>query len=110
LGILIAAAVILLTVSSKLPPVQNSFTDWLGLIQRTIIVPFMLWVFIFALGIHRRLNNVLGTGWSGLRVTYPSGTLRGGVRNGDPTRLHPGDATPADAPAVASSYRSKEHQ
>ena len=56
LGILIAAAVILLTISSKLPPVQNIFTAWLGLIQRTIIVPFMLWVFIFALGIHRRLN------------------------------------------------------
>ena len=57
LGIIIAAAVVLLTISSKLPEVQNVFKDWLGLIQRTIIVPFMLWVFIFALGLHRRIEQ-----------------------------------------------------
>ena len=57
LGIIIAAAVVLLTISSKLPEVQNVFKDWLGLIQRTIIVPFMLWVFIFALGLHRRIKQ-----------------------------------------------------
>jgi len=57
LGILIAAAVVLLTIASKSPSVENVFTDWLGLIQRTIIVPFMLWVFIFALGLRRRNNQ-----------------------------------------------------
>jgi hypothetical membrane protein len=57
LGIIIAAAVVLLTISSKLPGVQNVFKDWLGLIQRTIIVPFMLWVFIFALGLLRRIKQ-----------------------------------------------------
>jgi len=57
LGIIIAAAVILLTVSTKLPDIQNVFIDWLGLIQRTIIVPYMLWLFIFALGLNRRIKQ-----------------------------------------------------
>lgn len=60
LGIIIAAAVVLLTISSKLPEVQDVFQNWLGLIQRTIIVPFMAWVFIFALGLLRRINRVEG--------------------------------------------------
>jgi hypothetical protein len=57
LGTIIAAAVVLLTISSKLPEVQNIFKDWLGLIQRFIIVPFMLWVFIFALGLHKQIKQ-----------------------------------------------------
>ena len=57
LGIIIAAAVILLTVSTKLPDIQNVFIDWLGLIQRTIIVPYMLWLFIFSLGLNRRIKQ-----------------------------------------------------
>jgi hypothetical protein len=57
LGILIAAAVILLTVASKSPSVESIFIDWLGLIQRTIIAPFMLWVFIFALILRRRIDQ-----------------------------------------------------
>lgn len=57
LGIIIAAAVVLLTISSKLPEVQNVFIDWLGFIQRIIIVPFMLWLFLFALGLHRRMKQ-----------------------------------------------------
>jgi hypothetical membrane protein len=57
LGIVIAVAVVLLTISSKLPKVQNIFKDWLGLIQRVIIVPFMAWVFIFALGFRRRTKQ-----------------------------------------------------
>ena len=32
-------------------------TDWLGLIQRTAIVPFMLWVFIFALALQRPVER-----------------------------------------------------
>jgi hypothetical protein len=57
LGIIIAAAVILLTIASKMPALLNVFNDWLGLIQRTIIVPFMLWLFIFALGIRRHIEQ-----------------------------------------------------
>jgi hypothetical protein len=54
LGIIVAAAVLLLTFTTKLPSLQSMFVDWLGLVQRFIIVPFMIWLFIFALGIQRR--------------------------------------------------------
>jgi len=51
LGTISAAGVILLSVATKLPNTQNVFNEWLGLIQRTAIVPFMIWLFIFALGL-----------------------------------------------------------
>jgi len=54
LGTIIAVAVLLLTVATKLPAAQNVFNEWPGLIQRTAIVPFMIWLFIFALGLLRR--------------------------------------------------------
>jgi hypothetical protein len=57
LGIIVAAAVVLLTISSKSPSLQNVFKDWLGLIQRFIIVPFMLWVFIFAVELQGRIKQ-----------------------------------------------------
>ena len=50
LGTISAVGVILLSVATKLPNAQNVFNEWLGLIQRTAIVPFMIWIFIFALG------------------------------------------------------------
>jgi hypothetical protein len=53
LGTIIALAVVLLTISTKLPAVQNVFIEWIGLIQRAAIVPFMIWVFIFALELRR---------------------------------------------------------
>ncbi len=56
LGILIAVAVVFFTVISKSPNLQNTFINWLGLIQRTIIIPFMLWLFIFALKLYQ-INN-----------------------------------------------------
>lgn len=59
LGIICAVAVILLTVTTKSPDIQNAFTAWTGLIQRAAIVPFMLWLFIFALGLKKeqRIEN-----------------------------------------------------
>jgi hypothetical protein len=54
LGAITASAVILLTVATKLPAMQDVFIEWLGLIQRTAIVPFMGWLFAFALSLHRR--------------------------------------------------------
>jgi Protein of unknown function (DUF998) len=56
LGAIIVAAVVLLTVATKLPDSQNVFNEWLGLIQRTAIVPFMIWLFTFALGLRRVMN------------------------------------------------------
>lgn len=54
LGTIIAIASILLIVAMNLPDVQKALNEWLGLIQRTSIVPFMAWLFIFALGLLRR--------------------------------------------------------
>jgi len=54
LGTISAAGVLLLTISTKFPDLQYFFKDWVGLIQRTAIVPFMLWLFIFAVGFLRR--------------------------------------------------------
>ncbi len=58
LGTISAIGSLLLTVTTKLPDPQNRFTDWLGLIQRTSIVPFMAWLFVFALTLylHKRQN------------------------------------------------------
>ena len=53
LGMISAAALILLTIASKFPQFQILFADWLGLIQRALIVPFMAWVFLFALALLR---------------------------------------------------------
>ena len=58
LGTISAAALILLTIASKFPQMQNIFVDWLGLIQRTLIIPFMIWVFLFALEIYKRNKAV----------------------------------------------------
>jgi hypothetical protein len=41
-------AVILLSVVTKLPRAPDIFDPWLGLMQRAIIVPYMLWLFAFA--------------------------------------------------------------
>jgi hypothetical membrane protein len=54
LGIVVAAAVLMLTATSKSPALQSAFSAWQGLIQRTIVVPFMLWIFLFSLRLSRR--------------------------------------------------------
>ena len=53
LGIVEATAVIIYSIISKVPTLFNSFADWIGLIQRTALVPFMIWLFIFALHLYR---------------------------------------------------------
>ena len=54
LGLLSALGAVLLTMAANSPDIRNVFNHQLGLIQRTIIVPFMLWIFIFALGLLKR--------------------------------------------------------
>lgn|SRR5665213_49230 len=63
-GTIITAAVVLLTVATKLPMARDVFIDWVGLFQRTAIVIYMIWLFTFALGLHRR-NNLKGSGLVG---------------------------------------------
>jgi hypothetical protein len=47
-GILITAAVIALTITTKFPSAQLLFSKWFGLIQRLAIIPYMIWLFSFA--------------------------------------------------------------
>ena len=49
LGIICAVADIFFTVVSKSPNLQITFINWFGLIQRSVIIPFMVWIFVFAL-------------------------------------------------------------
>jgi hypothetical protein len=49
LGTIEVAAVIFFTIVSKIPQPPNMFTDWLGLIQRIAIIPFMIWLLFFAI-------------------------------------------------------------
>ncbi len=44
LGMVAAAALIILTIVTKFPQFQRIFADWDGLIQRELIIPFMAWV------------------------------------------------------------------
>lgn len=60
LGTISAAAVILLTISTKFPQFQSTFAGWIGLIQRVLIIPFMVWVFLFALKLLNNLKKVSG--------------------------------------------------
>lgn len=55
LGIISTLGLVGLTITSKFPQLQNSFSPWFGLIQRTLIIPFMVWLFLFALELRRRL-------------------------------------------------------
>ena len=50
LGIVCAAVDIYFSIVSKIPILLASQSPWIGLIQRGVIVPFMVWVFVFALG------------------------------------------------------------
>ena len=57
LGSISTVGLVLLTISTKIPGLQNSFSGWTGLIQRTSIVPFMVWVFIFALEVLKQIGQ-----------------------------------------------------
>jgi len=53
-GIITTVAVILLSVSTKNPVTPNAFTEWNGLIQRMVIIPYLIWIFTFAFALRRR--------------------------------------------------------
>jgi Protein of unknown function (DUF998) len=57
LGIICAAVDIYFSIISKVPILLTSQSPWIGLIQRGVIVPFMIWVFVFALGITKVIHE-----------------------------------------------------
>ena len=52
-GIITTIAVILLSASTKNPVTPNTFTEWNGLIQRMVIIPYLIWIFTFAFALRR---------------------------------------------------------
>jgi hypothetical protein len=56
-GIIEIIAVLFFTIVSKLPEASNIFSDWLGLIQRLALIPFMIWVLLFGIELLRRNNS-----------------------------------------------------
>jgi uncharacterized membrane protein len=48
LAIIESVGVIIFIIVSKIPGNQSIFVNWLGLIQRLALIPFMVWIFIFA--------------------------------------------------------------
>jgi hypothetical protein len=59
LGIICAAVDLYFSIISKIPILMTAQSPWIGLIQRGVILPFMIWVFVFALGMARE-NKVRG--------------------------------------------------
>lgn len=47
-GIITTVAVVLLSAATKQPVQPNAFTPRNGLIQRMVIIPYLIWIFIFA--------------------------------------------------------------
>jgi len=54
-GATITMAVVVLTIATKIAPAEIAFNGWLGLIQRMAIVPYMVWLFVFALTLRRKI-------------------------------------------------------
>jgi len=54
LGTIEVVGVLVFTIVSKSPVLAPAFENWLGLIQRVALVPFMLWLFVFALELLKR--------------------------------------------------------
>jgi hypothetical membrane protein len=53
-GTISALAVIVMSVGPTEPPAApNAFNAWNGFIQRTALIPFMVWQFVFALRLYR---------------------------------------------------------
>ena len=47
-GIITTAAVVLLSAATKTTVIPSALTPWNGLIQRLVIIPYLIWIFTFA--------------------------------------------------------------
>jgi hypothetical protein len=53
-AIIITCTDVFYSVVSKVPAMAQSFADWLGLLQRSVLIPYMIWLFTFAMGFYKR--------------------------------------------------------
>jgi hypothetical protein len=56
-AIITSIAVILLSAATKTTVIPNAFTPWNGWIQRSVIVPYLIWIFAFALLLRRKADQ-----------------------------------------------------
>lgn len=56
LGIIVSFGVFMMIVSIKIPATAVYFTNWNGLIQRIALVPWMIWLFVFAIRMLRAVK------------------------------------------------------
>ena len=54
LGAITAVADVVFTLATKVPALVTLTAPWAGLLQRLVIIPFMVWVAVFANGLLRR--------------------------------------------------------
>ncbi len=67
MGCVIAAALVAFTLSSKIPNLQVLFLPFQGMLQRAVIVPYLVWVFTFAwknLSLRRAITRQGGSGFA----------------------------------------------
>ena len=53
-GILLALTLTIFTCATKIPALQIVCCPWFGLLQRFVLIPFMFWVFTFAVALYRK--------------------------------------------------------
>jgi len=56
MAVLLSATLALFIFATKFTIGQNIFGDWLGLLQRMVLVPYMLWLSTFALAFYKRIK------------------------------------------------------
>ena len=52
-GLITTIAVVLLSVATKTTSLANLFAEWTGLIQRMVIIPYLIWIFTFAAALRK---------------------------------------------------------
>ncbi len=54
MGIILIATLTLFTFATKIPSLQIIFSDWFGLLQRIVLIPFMFWVFTLGMALYQK--------------------------------------------------------
>jgi hypothetical protein len=52
-ALILILSIVLLEIASPAPPATNALVPWAGLVQRTLVVTYLLWVFTFAFRLYR---------------------------------------------------------
>lgn len=61
-AVITSAAVVLMSIGPKRPPASaNAWSEWSGLIQRAVLIPYFAWLYTFAVSLYRRRARVRDT-------------------------------------------------